>query len=87
MDSDNEGADVPYDPEAVESEEEDEFPEFGNDENKKLFELVLYSLGRSDKRSATSRRSTSSSKKTSSERRSSRSISRMSTKNFSTPRL
>lgn len=37
MDSDNEGADVPYDPEAVESEEEDEFPEFGNDENKKLF--------------------------------------------------
>ena len=74
MDSDNEAADVPYDPEAVESEEEDEFPEFGNDENKKLFELVSYSLGRSDKRSATSKRSTNSSKRTSSGRRFSRSI-------------
>ena len=37
-------------------DDEDEFPEFGNDENKKLFELVRHFLGRSGKRNGISRK-------------------------------
>jgi hypothetical protein len=37
MDEDNDPAEIPYEADPIDSEEEDEFPEFGNDENKKLF--------------------------------------------------
>lgn len=81
MDEDNEPVDPPYEADPLDSDDEDEFPEFGNDENKKLFELVHNHPHRFVRKSATSKKSIRNMTRISSVKKSWKNTSRMSTKN------